>query len=70
MGALAPAHAAHPARLASRLACGCGKGMKLVTAIFDKNGLAPMLADHRLSARVMKMLPARAPPQTEFDFGP
>lgn len=44
--------------------------MKLVTAIFDKNGLAPMLADHRLSARVMKMLPARAPPQTEFDFGP
>ncbi len=52
------------------LACKCGKGMKFVATIFEKKSLARMLAAHGLGARVMRTLPARAPPQMDLDFGP
>ena len=51
------------------LACPCGQRMKFVAVIFEKKSLARMLAAHGLRARVMPTLPARAPPQTDFDFG-
>ncbi len=39
-------------------------------AVFEKKSLARMLAAHGLGARVMRTLPARAPPQMDLDFGP
>jgi len=51
------------------LACPCGHRMKLVAVIFEKKSLTRMLAAHGLRARVLHTLPARAPPQTQLDFG-
>ena len=51
------------------LACPCGHRMKLVAVIFEKQSLARMLAAHGLRARALHTLPARAPPQTQLDFG-
>ncbi len=39
-------------------------------AIFEKGILARMLAAHGLSARVVPIAPARAPPRCQLDFGP
>ena len=52
------------------LACPCGKRMKLVAVIFEKDSLARMLAAHGLPNRIEPIAPARAPPQTDFDFEP
>ena len=52
------------------LACPCGHRMKLVAVIFEKKSLARMLAAHALSNRLLPIAPARAPPQTDLDFGP
>jgi hypothetical protein len=52
------------------LACECGKRMRWVATIFEKKSVARMLAAHGLSARVVRIAPARAPPQCELGFGP
>ena len=51
------------------LACPCGHRMLLVAVIFEKKSLTRMLAAHGLRARALHTLPARAPPQTQLDFG-
>ena len=48
----------------------CGHRMKLVAVIFEKKSLARFLCAHGLSERATPLAPARAPPQTDFDFGP
>ena len=52
------------------LACPCGHRMKLVAVIFDKHSLARLLKEHSLPNRILPIAPARAPPQTDLDFGP
>ena len=52
------------------LRCECGARMKLAAVVLEKKSLARLLCAHGLSERATPLAPARAPPQTDFDFGP
>ena len=52
------------------LRCECGARMKLAAVVLEKKSLARLLSAHGLSERAMPLAPARAPPQTDFDFDP
>lgn len=52
------------------LACACGARMKYVAVVREKQSLARLLRLHRLAQRATPIAPARAPPQTDLDFGP
>ena len=52
------------------LACACGKRMKFIALVREKQSLARLLRLHRLPQRAMPIAPARGPPQTDLDFGP
>ena len=52
------------------LACVCGARMKHVAVVREKESLARLLRLHRLPQQAARIAPARAPPQTDLDFGP
>ena len=51
------------------LACPCGGRMKYVATIFDRKGLERLLRAKGLPHIIEPIQPARAPPQTDLDFG-
>lgn len=52
------------------LACACGARMKCLALVREKKSLARLLRAHRLRTHAAPIAPARAPPQTDLDFGP
>ena len=51
------------------LACPCGKRMKYLATIFDRNELQRLLTAKGLPHRIEPIRGARAPPQLHLDFG-
>lgn len=52
------------------LACPCGKRMKFICVVLDRQGLGRLLRAAGLNDRIEELHPARGPPQGELDFGP
>lgn len=52
------------------LACPCGKRMRFLEIVLEKKRLRPLLRAYGYRDEPLAMAKARAPPQTDFDFGP
>ena len=59
-----------PPGVAQRVACPCGKRMRFVEIVIERDRLRPLLDAFGYRKDPLPMAKARAPPQCDLDFGP
>ncbi len=52
------------------LACPCGGRMRFIELVIERDKLRPLLEAYGYRKDPLPMAKARAPPQSDFDFGP